>query len=220
MLRKAKPYQFVIFVLMILIWVSLTEAQSKYPETLATLRTACSNEIQAHLNYSAYAQKANSENYPNIAYLFSGFAMSESIHARNFRQILSELGGQVKETPKPDLKVFNTKANLKNALDFELKDIDQRYPQLIEKIKPEKHEAAIRDITYAWESEKQHRDLIQKMQSGTGIFFGLLAKKIEETSVRYFVCQICGSTVVELPKDSCPICKGSVSGYKEVERIK
>jgi len=194
--------------------------QSKYPETIATLQTAYRNEIQAHLNYLAYARKANSENYPNVAYLFCGFAASEWIHARDFRQILSELEGQVKETPKPDVKVFNTKANLKNALDFELKDIDQRYPQLIEKIKPEKHEAAIRDITYAWESEKQHRDLIQKMQSGTGIFFGLLAKKIEETSVRYFVCQICGSTVVELPKDSCPICKMLISNFKEVGRIK
>ena len=194
--------------------------QSKYPETIATLQTAYRNEIQAHLNYLAYARKANSENYPNVAYLFCGFAASEWIHARDFRQILSELDGQVKETPKPDVKVFNTKANLKNALDFELKDIDQRYPQLIEKIKPEKHEAAIRDITYAWESEKQHRDLIQKMQSGTGIFFGLLAKKIEETSVRYFVCQICGSTVVELPKDSCPICKMLISNFKEVGRIK
>jgi len=220
MLKRMIPFQIGMIGFIILFSIPSAVPQSKYPETIATLRTACSNEIQAHLNYSAYAQKANSENYPNIAYLFSGFALSESIHARNFRQILSELEGQVKETPKPDLKVFNTKANLKNALDFELKDIDQRYPQLIEKIKPEKHEAAIRDITYAWESEKQHRDLIQKMQSGTGIFFGLLAKKIEETSVRYFVCQICGSTVVELPKDSCPICKGSVSGYKEVERIK
>jgi len=220
MLKRMIPFQIGMIGFIILFSVPSAVPQSKYPETIATLQTAYRNEIQAHLNYLAYAQKANSENYPNMAYLFCGFAASEWIHARDFRQILSELDGQVKETPKPDVKVFNTKANLKNALDFELKDIDQRYPQLIEKIKPEKHEAAIRDITYAWESEKQHRDLIQKMQSGTGIFFGLLAKKIEETSVRYFVCQICGSTVVELPKDSCPICKGSVSGYKEVERVK
>ena len=220
MLKRMIPFQIGMIGFIILFSVPSAVPQSKYPETIATLQTAYRNEIQAHLNYLAYARKANSENYPNMAYLFCGFAASEWIHARDFRQILSELDGQVKETPKPDVKVFNTKANLKNALDFELKDIDQRYPQLIEKIKPEKHEAAIRDITYAWESEKQHRDLIQKMQSGTGIFFGLLAKKIEETSVRYFVCQICGSTVVELPKDSCPICKGSVSGYKEVERVK
>lgn len=220
MLKRMIPFQIGMIGFIILFSVPSAVPQSKYPETIATLQTAYRNEIQAHLNYLAYARKANSENYPNVAYLFCGFAASEWIHARDFRQILSELEGQVKETPKPDVKVFNTKANLKNALDFELKDIDQRYPQLIEKIKPEKHEAAIRDITYAWESEKQHRDLIQKMQSGTGIFFGLLAKKIEETSVRYFVCQICGSTVVELPKDSCPICKMLISNFKEVGRIK
>jgi len=220
MLNRMIPFQIVMIGFIILFSVPSAVPQSKYPETIATLQTAYRNEIQAHLNYLAYARKANSENYPNMAYLFCGFAASEWIHARDFKKILSDLGIELRDGPKPDIKVLSTKVNLKNALDFELGDIDQKYPQFLERIKPEKHEAAIRSMTYAWETEKQHQALLQKMQSGTGIFFGLLAKKIEETSVRYFVCQICGSTVVELPKDGCPICKGSVSGYKEVERVK
>ncbi len=98
-------------------------------------------------------------------------------------------------------------------------DIDQRYPQFVEEAKPEAHEGTLRNLNYAWDIEKQHRDLIQKMQSGTGIFFGILAKKMEKTSLKYFVCQICGSTMVELPKDSCPICKNPASVYKEVARF-
>ncbi len=120
---------------------------------------------------------------------------------------------------KPEIKCLGTKENLKNAL-ISTPKMDQKYPHLLKGLNRRKHEAAIRNITYAWESEKQHRDLIKKMQSGTGIFFGVLAKTIEKTPVRYFVCQKCGSTLVELPKDSCPICKSSVSGYKVVERIK
>jgi len=200
--------------------VSLTNAQSKYSETIVALKTAYKNEIQAHLNYLSYTEKAKLENYPGIGHLFISFATSESIHARNFREVLSALGAQGWEPPKPEVKVLSTKENLKKALEFEIKDINQRYPQIYEKSKPENHETAIRNIIYAWDSEKQHRDLIQKMQSGTGIFFGVLAKKIEATSVQYFVCQVCGSTMIELPKDNCPICKSQASRYKEVERIK
>jgi rubrerythrin len=200
--------------------VSLTHAQSKYSETILALKTAYKNEIQAHLNYVSYAEKAKQENYPGIGHLFISFATSESIHARNFREVLSTLGVRGWEPPRPEVMVSSTKKNLKNALEFEIKDIDGRYPQLYQMSKPENHETAIRNILYAWDSEKQHRDLIEKILSGTGIFFGILAKKIEATSVQYFVCQLCGSTMTEVPKDNCPICKSQASRYKEIERIK
>jgi rubrerythrin len=219
-MRKAIPIQIVFLIFTILIPVFLIQAQTKYPETVSTLQSAYNNEIQASQNYMAYAQKAKSENYPNLSYLFVSFAASEAIHARNFKEILSNFGVEVKENPTSKVKVSGTRVNLKGALDFEMIDIDQRYPQLIEKAKPENHEPTLRNLNYSWEAEKQHREIIQKMQSGTGIFFGILAKKIEETSFQYFVCQRCGSTVVELPDKVCSICKGSVSLYKEVERLK
>lgn len=208
------------FFLILLITISFANAQSRYAETIAALQVGYHNEMQAHFNYMAYAYKAKSENYPNMSYLFVSFAASEFIHARNFKRVLSDLGVEAKELPKSEVRVSSTKINLKDGIDFEIADIDQRYPQLLERIKPEKHEAAIRFMTYAWETEKQHRDIFQKMQSGTGIFFGLLAKKIEQTSFQYFACQACGSTYVELPKDNCSICKSPVSQYKEVERLK
>jgi rubrerythrin len=198
--------------------VRFVDAQPEYPETIRALQMAYASEIQAHFNYLAYTQKAILQNYPGIAHLFISFANSESLHARNFKQILSGLGTQGWESPKAEVKISSTRVNLRNALDFELKDIDQRYPQIYEKSKPENHEEAIRNILYAWDSEKQHRDLIKMMRSGTGIFFGILSKKIEEVSVQYFVCQLCGSTMIELPTDHCPICNGHASQYMEVER--
>jgi rubrerythrin len=200
--------------------VDFIGAQSKYSETILALQMAYASEIQAHLNYLSYTEKARAENYPGIAHLFISFATSESMHARNFKQILSDLGVQGREPPKSGVKASSTRVNLKMALDYELEDIDQRYPQAYEKSKAERHEEAIRKILYAWESEKQHRDLIRMLRSGTGIFFGVLSKKIEEVSVQYFVCQICGSTMVEVPSDRCPICSNQAHQYKEVERIK
>ena len=219
MLPRTIQFRFILCVLIVFIPMALVHAQSNYPETIAVLQTAYQNEIQAHFAYLAYAEKAVSENYPNIAHLFISLASSEAMHARNFRQCLSDLNIEVRE-PKTEIKVSSTKENLKNATQVELQEIDQRYPQFVEKIRSEKHEVAIRNLTYAWESEKQHRALIEKIRSGTGILFGLLASRIEERPFRYFACQTCGSTIRELPKEACPICSVPASQYKEIEKIK
>lgn len=188
-------------------------AQAEYPKTISVMEKAYRGEIIAHYKYIAYAQKAVSEDYPNIATLFMSLSKSESIHARNLKEILVFLNANIKNISKPEFKVSSTKKNLKNATKVELNEIDTLYPKFIEMIESENHPEAIRRITYAWESEKQHRDLIRKIQSGTGIFFGALAKKIESTDVTYYVCQECGSTLTELPTDHCPICKNPISNY-------
>ncbi len=195
------------------------DAQTRYPKTISVLKMAYEGEIRAFHTYMAYAQKANSEDYPNIANLFVALASSEWIHARNFRTLLAELGVEVSETQIPQIKVSSTKKNLKKATKVELSEIDTKYPQFIDQIESEHFEAATRNITYAWLSEKQHRDLIEKIRSGTGMLFGLLAKKIEDSPAQYFVCQNCGSTLTELPGEACPICKGSVSRYKALKAV-
>jgi rubrerythrin len=188
-------------------------AQTEYAKTIKVLRDAYIGEVKAHHNYIAYAQKATSESYPNIAKLFMSLSASEAIHARNFKDILSALNVVLNDISNPELKVSNTKKNLKKATQVELHEIDNKYPQFIRMIESENHQGAIRSITYAWESEKQHRDLIQKIQSGTGIFFGLLTKKIEGAPAYYYVCRKCGSTLTELPANHCPVCKDAVSHY-------
>jgi len=195
---------------------AFVDAQARYPGTISVLKTAYEDETRAFYTYMAYAQKANSENYPNIANLFVALATSERIHARNFRTLLVELGEEVRETQIPQIKVSSTKRNLKKATKVELSEIDTKHPQFIHEIESEHYEAATRNITYAWLSEKQHRDLIEKIQSGTGMLFGLLAKKIEDSPSQYFVCQNCGSTLTEFPQEACPIYKGSVSSYKKL----
>ena len=209
-----------VIILIFFISASLVGAQSKYGKTICALQERYIDEVHAIHKYVAYAEKALSEKYPNIAYLFVALAASESIHARNFKRLLSDLGSEVQEIPQPEFKVSSTKANLKHAATVEIEEVNREYPRLIEHIKREGHEAALRNIAYAWKAEQQHHDLMKKVLSGTGIFFGVLAKRIEKTDIRFFVCQKCGSTLTELPKDNCPICKSCVSKCEEVERIK
>lgn len=200
---------------------SEARGQAQYPDTIAALQAAYQNEMRAYVDFLAYADRAKADNFPNLSRLFRAFATAESIHARNFKQVLSTLGVDTGVAPSEPGPVSGTKENLKRALAFEILDIDRRYPQLIAIARrAEHHDAAIMFLTYSWETEKQHRDLIKKMQSGTGIFFGVLTKRIETAAVRYSLCMLCGSTVIERPATLCPVCKSPASEYKELEEPK
>ena len=206
----------IILISIFLIFGLAVGTQSEYKETISVLETLHRDEMQAMRNYQAYAEKAVSQKYPNIGKLFMTLAASESVHARNFKGCLATLGVADATIPQQPVKAESTRKNLKYAIAVELEEIDKKYPQVLEQINPENHTAAIQYITYAWESEKQHRELLKKIQSGTGIFFGLLTKRIEGNPYQYFVCQNCGSTLTEIPASACPVCGGPPAKYKEI----
>jgi rubrerythrin len=192
-------------------------ARADLIETKSILQNAYRGELRVHNAYAAFSKKAREDKYPNIAYLFSALACSEGIHARNFQKLLTDSGSAPETFVAPELPVGSTKANLCNASKWELEEIDSKYPDYIKRIKQENHVEALQSITYAWESEKQHRELLEQVQSGAGLFFGLLVKKIEATPVEYFVCRECGATTATLPAETCPICGKAVGEYVKVE---
>ncbi len=189
---------------------------TNYRETISVLQELHRAEIMAYKTYAAFAEKALEEKYYSVARLFSALSESESVHARNFKNILNDLGVKLENFTEPDIKVGDTKTNLKWALKVELSEIDTNYPKLIKRIKPEGNKRALEDITYAWESEMQHRDLIKKMKSALWLFFGKIVDKLKEAK-EYYVCQRCGSTVFKLPEKSCVICGSPVSMYTQIK---
>ena len=213
-----------VFASVILVWFSVFLNQTvagenkiaTYRETIAVLQELYKAEITASKTYSGFAQKAEEEKYYSVARLFMALSESETVHARNFKNILNELGVEPNKFPEPDIKIGNTKTNLKWALKVELSEIDTNYPKLINRIKPEWYQRALEDITYAWKAEMQHRDLIKKMKSGLWLFFGKIVDKLKEAK-EYQVCQRCGSTVFKLPQKSCIICGSPVSMYKRIK---
>jgi rubrerythrin len=196
----------------------IQDVQSKYPLTISVLQKAYQNEEEAVLAYHTYAPQALSENYPNISYLFTTLAASESVHARNFKQLLTSMGAEVNNFPEPRVKASGTKDNLRDAADRELKDIDNRYPEFIQLIKSENNAEVLRVFQYTIESEKQHRDDIHQIRKGTGFLFGILSSVIENKIKQYFVCRICGALADTLPKDACPICHTPAPTYTQVKR--
>jgi rubrerythrin len=189
---------------------------SKYPHTTEAMQERYADEMRAYHNYAVFSQKAVEEGYPNIAYLFTSLAESEFIHAHNFRARLLELGTKPRPVSGLDAKASSTKSNLNAAVSVEANEIDHKYPDIVKLISPENHQQSIDATTWAWQSEAQHRKLIIKMQKHVVRWWGIVSSKIEERHVTYYVCEICGSTLVEIPKETCPICGRPASEYRQI----
>lgn len=190
-------------------------AAEPHAETLAALAYAFQRETDAHRRYVAFAEVAGKEGYKGIAYMFAAFAVSEGIHGRNFKGMIVRLGGQADPAPT-SIRRGTTKENLIAAVDDEIDSIDAMYPRTLERMKPEGNAEAMKLVGFAWSSERQHRDLIQKIRRYSPMLFEQVAKTIDEKSGVYFVCQTCGSTLNAVPSPKCPVCSSAPDQYRQV----
>ena len=126
--------------------------ESGYPESISVLESIHSYELHVERCYLEYAQKAQSEGYPGISYLFAGLAVSEGIHAENCKSLLSRLGMEINGAAEGEIEVGSTKKNLAVACKMELDAIDHIYPRSLQQAQPENHEPTIGNLTSAWES--------------------------------------------------------------------
>ena len=190
---------------------------SLFPITISVLKLAYVSEKTAAEKYVGYSQKAVEEQFPNIAYLFSAMAASEHIHAENYKRILHTLNASA-DKPASRIAPTDTKSNMINAADSELTKIKQTYPDFLAKLEPEEHEQAIASCTYSWKSHKQHQAQIMEIKKYSKLFFGPVAKEIEESDFDFHVCQNCGSTLDEAPGSAYVICGQPPSNYRKIAR--
>lgn len=192
-------------------------AAPAYPATIAAMQVAHERETRVYYRYGEFGRKAKQDGYLGIAYLFTAFAASELVHATNFGKILARLGVELTPIAKGTGTIGTTRENLIAAAGDEIESIESFYPTLLEKLKPEDCQDAIVAVRYAWSSEQQHRDKIKQIQRWSDTFFEQVAKRIDEKTGQYFVCQICGATVNAVPATECSICKNPVTHYRKIE---
>jgi rubrerythrin len=193
------------------------ETKGPFPITIKVLKTAYEEEQQAYENYVSYSQKAIEEEFPNIAYLFTAFAMSEKIHAENYDKILVSMDASPAKR-EFEVIILDTKTNLISATEGELKKINKTYPDLLSQLNHESHEQAILNCRYSWKSHQQHKRKIDEIRKYSKYFFGHVAKRIEGLKLDFHVCEICGSTIDEVPRSPCEICKGPNLHYHKINR--
>ena len=152
-------------------------------KTVDDLWAAFTGESKANRKYLAFAKKADSEGYPQIARLFRAVAQAETVHALGQFRTLGE--------------VMTTAENLQNSIAGENYEWTTMYPEFIQDAQAEDNDAALlwfeRPMAVEEIHEKLYRDALANIAS-------------QPTEVYdYFVCPVCGNTVRDVP-ERCPIC--------------
>jgi len=164
--------------------------------TQENLQEAFAGESQASRRYLFFAEKAEREGHPQIASLFRAAAEAETVHARNHLEAMDGIG--------------ITNDNLEAAINGENYEFTKMYPGFIEQAKSEGNKRAEITFGYANKVERIHHQLYQKALE-------LLEAGEELKAEPYFICQVCGNTVVGEAPERCPICGAPRSKFKRVE---
>lgn len=149
------------------------------------LRDALSGESQAHIKYLAFADKAEKENFSNVARLFRANSFAEQVHATNHLRTISGIG--------------NTAENLAAAIEGEIYEVNKMYPAFIKDAEEEQEKGAETMAKWALEAEKVHANLYKKAKESVE-----QGEDMEYAPIH--VCQVCGFTVEGEAPDKCPIC--------------
>lgn len=198
------------------VWLALTivgasiffiTTASASSRTLQNLQTAFNGESNAHARYLAFAQKADSEGYPQAASLFRAAAHAEEIHAANHAVVIKKLGGMPEaKIDTPDVK--STKENLQAAIKGETYERDVMYPEFLKEARATGNADAVETFNFAKGAEAEHAKLyteaagdLTKLRSGKGT---------------YYVCTICGNTVPKVDFQKCPMCFNPKEKYVAV----
>ena len=100
-------------------------------------------EAIANLTYTAYAQRARDEGFPEIADIFEAVARAETQHGLSYLKVAGA--------------VESTAANLTKVIDGETREYTHTYPRMINDARAENRTAAVTAFSDAMEQEKEHQ---------------------------------------------------------------
>jgi rubrerythrin len=166
--------------------------------TLENMQAAFNGESNAHARYLAFAHRAASEGYGEVASLFRAAARAEEIHAANHAAVIKEMG-IVPKAQMETLTVKSTRENLEEAIKGESYERDTMYPEFLKQARAERNTRAIRSLNYARTAEIEHAKLY------TAALRDLDHLKGAEHGM-FYVCPTCGFTVREADFEKCPSC--------------
>jgi len=165
-------------------------------KTEANLREAFAGESQANRRYLFFADKADKEGLPQVARLFRAAAEAETVHAYNHFNTMTGIGTSID--------------NLSAAVIGEHQEFTRMYPAMINQAIEDENKRAQTSFEWADAVEKIHYDHFQ----------GMLKAVKEKQAIKnepYFVCPVCGNTVLGKAPDKCPICGTPGNKFKKIE---
>ena len=165
-------------------------------KTEANLRQAFAGESQANRRYLFFGDKADKEGLPQVARLFRAAAEAETVHAYNHFNVMTGIGSSVD--------------NLSAAVIGEHQEFTRMYPSMIDQAIEEQADKAQTSFEWANTVEQTHYNLFQEMLKA-------VKEKQSISNASYYVCPLCGNTVLGQAPDKCPICATLGKKFKKIE---
>jgi rubrerythrin len=165
-------------------------------KSIENLKTAFAGESQANRKYLAFAKKADSEGFPQIARLFRAAAAAETVHALSHFRAMDG--------------VKNTAENLEAAIGGENYEVVSMYPPMLAEAEAEGDKRAAASFKYALAVEKIHEALYRKAAQ-------VFSKGKDLPETEYYICPICGFTHEGKPTDRCPVCNTSADKFEKID---
>jgi len=164
--------------------------------TADNLKAAFAGESQANRKYLAFAKRAETDGFPQIAKLFRAAAEAETVHAHAHLRVMKGVG--------------TTAENLQAAIAGEGHEAREMYPAFLAEAEKEGNAAAAASFRNALDVEKIHHNLYSEAAKVQAAGKDLPARKV-------FVCSVCGNTVMDQAPDKCPVCKATKEKFFEVK---
>ena len=179
------------------------------------LQKAISGESEAIAKYTAYANKAMQEGFPNIAYLFKALVQAEEFHNRNHRNALKLVSEDEFYPPIPEIHVGSTLENVLDAIHGEHHEAKKMYPDFIREIRSElkEEDARVTRLSFSWAEqvelghEKALKIALDALEKGNALDVETI-----------YVCRVCGNLVFNEPEDFCDVCGHDKRFYLKIKR--
>ena len=161
--------------------------------TQNNLHMAYEGEAKASVRLKVFAEKADQEEYAEVAALFRAVAESEAIHARNNLRMLGE--------------IKDTETNLSDSFAQETKIAQVHYGDFIGQAESDGNENAAKMFTWARDVENVHAKLYGRA----------LEHMLAEEDTSYYVCDVCGYVADWSIPEKCPVCGSPAKVFFEVK---
>ena len=164
--------------------------------TAENLKAAFAGESQANRMYTAFAKKAATEGWQQIARLFRAAAAAETVHALTHFRVMGGVKG--------------TADNLAAAIAGEGHEFREMYPGFVAAAEAEGNKPALSTFKNAMAVEQTHHRLYSEALE-------LLKAGKDLAAADIFVCEVCGHTHVGEAPDECPVCGAKKERFMKVE---
>jgi len=143
---------------------------------------AYTGESKATLRLKVFAEKAETEGYPQLSKLFRVISLSEEIHGKRALRLLKAVG--------------STEDNLKLSFENETRVAEVAYDDFIKKAEEAGDKTSSLYFSQSRDVEEIHAKLYKEAMDHV----------MEERETQYYVCDVCGYVSDSVLPEVCPVC--------------